>query len=226
MASDNNVSMAPEVGNVLSEDEYNKSIQNIHTHYDEYMKVGSEIMEAYYKNKDEAVKKYGEFNENNDTKEQVERLDKIKELINKEGSTLLHNAIYKNDYNNVMFLIGQKAHLNKEDNNGLIPVKIALKQKKWFLNDFDLLIPNAFTPNGDGFNDLYVIRGMMPDHVENEFYVFDFRRQLVYSAQNYSNTWNGTDNKGNRLLTGTYYGVFKSKGLEKPFTTVIDLRYE
>jgi gliding motility-associated-like protein len=93
-------------------------------------------------------------------------------------------------------------------------------------DDFDLLIPNAFTPNGDGFNDLYVIRGMMPDHVENEFYVFDFRRQLVYSAQNYSNTWNGTDNKGNRLLTGTYYGVFKSKGLEKPFTTVIDLRYE
>ena len=92
--------------------------------------------------------------------------------------------------------------------------------------DFDLLIPNAFTPNGDGFNDLYVIRGMIPDHVENEFFVFDFRRQLVYSAQNYSNTWDGTDNDGKRLLTGTYYGVFKSKGLEKPFTTVIDLRYE
>lgn len=93
-------------------------------------------------------------------------------------------------------------------------------------SDTTLLIPNAFTPNGDGFNDLYVIRGLIPDHVENEFYVFDFRRQLVYSAQNYSNTWNGTDNNGNRLLTGTYYGVFKSKGLEKPFTTVIDLRYE
>lgn len=92
--------------------------------------------------------------------------------------------------------------------------------------DLNLLIPNAFTPNGDGFNDLFVIRGLVPNHVENEFYVFDFRRQLVYSAQNYSNTWNGTDNKGNRLLTGTYYGVFKSKGLEKPVTTVIDLRYE
>jgi gliding motility-associated-like protein len=92
--------------------------------------------------------------------------------------------------------------------------------------DFDLLIPNAFTPNGDGFNDVYFIRGLIPEHVENEFYVFDFRRQLVYSAQNYSNTWNGTDNDGKRLLTGTYYGVFKSNGLEKPFTTVIDLRYE
>lgn len=94
------------------------------------------------------------------------------------------------------------------------------------LEDLDLLIPNAFTPNGDGFNDVFFIRGLIPEHVENEFYVFDFRRQLVYSAQNYSNTWNGTDNSGNRLLTGTYYGVFKSKGLEKPFTTVIDLRYE
>lgn len=92
--------------------------------------------------------------------------------------------------------------------------------------DFDLLIPNAFTPNWDGFNDVFFIRGLIPEHVENEFYVFDFRRQLVYSAQNYSNTWNGTDNNGKRLLTGTYYGVFKSNGLEKPFTTVIDLRYE
>jgi gliding motility-associated-like protein len=92
--------------------------------------------------------------------------------------------------------------------------------------DFDLLIPNAFTPNSDGFNDVFFIRGLIPEHVENEFYVFDFRRQLVYSAQNYSNTWNGTDNNGKRLLTGTYYGIFKSKGLEKPVTTVIDLRYE
>jgi gliding motility-associated-like protein len=92
--------------------------------------------------------------------------------------------------------------------------------------DFDLLIPNAFTPNSDGFNDVFFIRGLIPEHVENEFYVFDFRRQLVYSAKNYSNTWDGTDNDGKRLLTGTYYGVFKSKGLEKPVTTVIDLRYE
>lgn len=93
-------------------------------------------------------------------------------------------------------------------------------------SDTTLLIPNAFTPNGDGFNDLYVIRGLIPDHVENEFFVFDFRRQLVYSAKNYNNNWNGLDNNGKRLLTGTYYGVFKSKGLEKPYTTVIDLRYE
>ena len=131
--------MAPEVSNVLSDDEYEKSIQNIRTLYDEYMKVGREIMEAYYKNEDEAVNKYGELDENNDTNEQVERLDKIKELINKEGSTLLHNAIYKNDYNNVMFLIGQKADLNKEDENGLIPVKVALKQKKFAIADYLLM---------------------------------------------------------------------------------------
>jgi gliding motility-associated-like protein len=121
-------------------------------------------------------------------------------------------------------------YITIEDSAGCVAMdSIIIREPDSVVIDVDnveLLIPNAFTPNGDGFNDLYVIRGMMPDHVENEFYVFDFRRQLVYSAQNYSNTWNGTDNKGNRLLTGTYYGVFKSKGLEKPFTTVIDLRYE
>ncbi len=119
-------------------------------------------------------------------------------------------------------------YLTVEDSAGCVTNDSVLIREpdSVYVNTSDLLIPNAFTPNGDGFNDLYVIRGMIPDHVENEFFVFDFRRQLVYSAQNYSNTWDGTDNNGKRLLTGTYYGVFKSKGLEKPFTTVIDLRYE
>jgi gliding motility-associated-like protein len=117
--------------------------------------------------------------------------------------------------------------VNVSDSSGcFVRDSIELIQPNIISSDSTLLIPNAFTPNGDGFNDLYVIRGMIPDHVENEFFVFDFRRQLVYSAQNYSNTWDGTDNDGKRLLTGTYYGVFKSNGLEKPFTTVIDLRYE
>lgn len=89
-----------------------------------------------------------------------------------------------------------------------------------------LLLPNSFTPNGDGYNDAYVIRGMDPDYLQNELLVFDIRRQLVFSAKNYSNTWTGLSNSGERLPAGNYFVVFLSPALSKPITVTVYLRYE
>lgn len=89
-----------------------------------------------------------------------------------------------------------------------------------------LLLPNSFTPNGDGFNDAYVIRGMDPDYLQNELLVFDIRRQLIFSAKNYSNTWTGLSNSGERLPAGNYFVVFLSPGLQNPITQTVYLRYE
>lgn len=89
-----------------------------------------------------------------------------------------------------------------------------------------LLLPNSFTPNGDGFNDAYVIRGMDPDYLNNELLVFDIRRQLVFSAKNYSNTWKGLDNSGNKLPAGNYFVVFLSDKLSAPITLAVYLKYE
>ena len=87
-------------------------------------------------------------------------------------------------------------------------------------------LPNAFTPNGDGLNDFYVIKELATKFQINTFQVWDIARQLVYSASNYANTWDGKDLKGNRLLTGTYFAVFTSPELNEPVKTFIDLRYE
>lgn len=89
-----------------------------------------------------------------------------------------------------------------------------------------LLLPNSFTPNGDGYNDAYVIRGMDPDYLQNELLVFDIRRQLVFSAKNYSNTWTGLSNSGERLAAGNYFVVFLSPALSKPITVTVYLKYE
>ena len=88
------------------------------------------------------------------------------------------------------------------------------------------ILPNAFTPNGDGFNDFYSVKDLLSKYRTNTFQVWDIARQLVYSANDYANTWDGKDLNGNRLLTGTYFAVFTSPELKEPAKTFIDLRYE
>jgi gliding motility-associated-like protein len=92
--------------------------------------------------------------------------------------------------------------------------------------DSTLQIPNGFTPNGDGFNDLFRILGLTQKYRVNTFRVWDISRALVFSAENYSNNWDGRDSKGNKLPAGTYYGVFESPELAEPASFFIDLRYE
>lgn len=62
-----------------------------------------------------------------------------------------------------------------------------------------LKIPNAFTPNGDGVNDYFEIRGLelFP---ANRLIVFNRWGNEIYRSSNYRNDWSGSD-----LSEGTYY---------------------
>ena len=58
--------------------------------------------------------------------------------------------------------------------------------------DFYLELPKAFTPNGDGENDLYLIEA---DHVaEVDFKIFNRWGNLVFSTQDLSEGWDGRHN--------------------------------
>jgi len=75
----------------------------------------------------------------------------------------------------------------------------------------DLNIPEGFSPNGDGTNEVYVIRGL-ERYPDNEFNVFNRWGNRVYSAKPYQNNWDGTATEGLRiggdqLPTGVYYFV-------------------
>ena len=73
------------------------------------------------------------------------------------------------------------------------------------LPPLSVTIPNAFTPNGDGINDLWNIANI-------SFYpncnvsIFTRYGALIYHSVGYANPWNGTYN-GGKLPTGTYYYV-------------------
>lgn len=70
----------------------------------------------------------------------------------------------------------------------------------------EIVLPNGFTPNGDGFNDFYVIKGIQ-GYPDNQINIFNRWGNLVYSANGYTNNWDGTSNNGNVLPDGTYFIV-------------------
>ena len=67
-------------------------------------------------------------------------------------------------------------------------------------------LPNAFTPNGDGQNDIFVPRGLC--FVERvEFKIFNRWGQLVFQTDDPALNWNGTNLNNEALPSGTYYYV-------------------
>ncbi|WP_144695846.1 PKD domain-containing protein [Chitinophaga vietnamensis] len=76
--------------------------------------------------------------------------------------------------------------------------------------------PNAFSPNGDGINDTWVIRNLS-DYPGSTVEVFNRYGQRVFRSDGYETPWDGSF-KGNILPTGTYYYVIKLKNGFPPIT--------
>ncbi|MEM7572167.1 MAG: gliding motility-associated C-terminal domain-containing protein [Bacteroidota bacterium] len=65
-------------------------------------------------------------------------------------------------------------------------------------------LPNAFTPNGDGQNELFVPRvNCFIERVEME--IFNRWGQVVHQTEDPQINWDGTNLSGQRLASGTYY---------------------
>lgn len=78
-----------------------------------------------------------------------------------------------------------------------------------------LVIPNAFTPNGDGINDTWKMEALQeyPDVIIS---VFDRSGKLVFeSERGYPEAWDGKYN-GEYVSMGTYYFLIKLDGFSEP----------
>jgi len=67
-----------------------------------------------------------------------------------------------------------------------------------------LVIPTLITPNLDGRNDFFQLRGIETLGT-TELIIFDRRGAIVYRNASYDNSWNGVDQKGNDLPEDTYF---------------------
>jgi gliding motility-associated-like protein len=85
-----------------------------------------------------------------------------------------------------------------------------------------LEIPNTFTPNNDGTNDLWVI-SYLKDYTDCRVEVFTRMGQLVYrSSRGYGTPWNGTRN-GKPLPVDTYYYIIEPGNGRQPVTGFVTI---
>ena len=79
--------------------------------------------------------------------------------------------------------------------------------------DSYLFIPEGFSPNGDGVNDLLEFKGL-EKYKGSKLIIYTRAGQPVYESSDYNNSWDGRYRKGalknpERVATGTYYYVLK-----------------
>ncbi len=116
-----------------------------------------------------------------------------------------------------------------EDNSGCpiyveAEIEIHNRCAVFACGDEDIKISKVITPNGDPFNEYFVVDG-----VEDCNYIIDVKilnrwGAIVYQSDNYQNDWNGTSPRAslgsaNQVPTGTYYYIvtLNNSGL-KPFS--------
>ncbi len=112
--------------------------------------------------------------------------------------------------------IGKNVFLWSVSNNTCQPVHSMLT-----ITVNELLIPSLITPNMDGKNDYFVLKGI-ESLGRTELKIFDRWGVQVYSNSNYNNDWNGVSMDGSPLPDDTYFYVLKAQnGISKSGYIVI-----
>jgi gliding motility-associated-like protein len=86
-----------------------------------------------------------------------------------------------------------------------------------------LEMPNAYSPNGDGFNDFFIVHGI-ESYPNNVFTVINRWGNEVYTKEDYANEWNGNNNNGGQVPDGTYFVILDINEGEIILKGYVDLR--
>lgn len=122
----------------------------------------------------------------------VEHYTKLKIVIEPADGWLLVSA----DVNGTEFA-GDNMFVVEED----AEITIVFRQAE------EYKFPVLFTPNGDGYNDTWVIAGLWQSP-ENTLEIFNRAEQRIYKISPYLNDWDGRTDNGKMLPSGSYVYKF------------------
>ncbi len=90
-----------------------------------------------------------------------------------------------------------------------------------FIIRVEIVVPDVFTPNGDGYNDMFVIKNL-PEN--SELKIFDRNGVLLFTSDNYMQEWDGRDLRGKILPTGNYWYTLAIPYIPEPWNGSIYLK--
>lgn len=91
------------------------------------------------------------------------------------------------------------------------------------LDHGELIIPNIFTPNGDGINDELIIKGLRG---ESTLLIYDRTGREVFGSEDYQQDWDGQDKDGRALPPDTYWYVLIPSHLDEVYKGFLYLKRE
>ncbi|HVA98893.1 MAG TPA: PKD domain-containing protein, partial [Bacteroidia bacterium] len=116
--------------------------------------------------------------------------------VTNAGSTLQNPSYAYSDtgYYNVQLIV--------TTNHGCID---SISKVVYVEGDFVLYVPNAFTPNGDGLNDVFQPKGSDIDPNNYNLTIFDRWGNLIFHTTNFSQGWDGRANNGKSVAQEDVY---------------------
>lgn len=88
----------------------------------------------------------------------------------------------------------------------MTPLRVSVASSK-------LEMPNAFSPNGDGINDIYKAKNGWKSIVEFHAVIYNRWGQKIFEWKNPAEGWDGT-HKGTPVKDGVYYCEVKARGAD------------
>ena len=84
-----------------------------------------------------------------------------------------------------------------------------------FEDYFDIFIPNVFTPNGDGENDIFAVEVSGKLNECSDLKIYNRWGQIIFISTGGNTKWDGYTNVGLAVPEGTYFFVVEINGIKK-----------
>ena len=112
-------------------------------------------------------------------------------------STLIPHSIPVNIPNNAVRITTTPSIAPQTNSSGQVQTQVLPKQ-------YNISLPNIFTPNGDGQNETLQIEWKQ-QHIEDfSIVVLNQTNKVLFSSSNPEFNWDGTDPSGEKIARGTY----------------------